>query len=60
MEEKKSRIVIRDLPEDEKIGQEQMKRIIGGAIYVKFKMPEPGDPSPWPYPRPTLPGTIYW
>ena len=58
MEEKKSRIIIRDLPEDEKIGQEQMRKILGGALIKGFKQPQPGEPMPWPYPK--FPGTVYW
>lgn len=61
MEEKKSRIIIRDLPEDEKIGREEMKRVLGGAIRAGFKQPEPDDPiSSWPYPWPKPPWPIYW
>jgi hypothetical protein len=60
MEEKKSRIIIRDLPEGEKIGQEQMKRIIGGAKNLGFKQPEPGEPGYPRWPGPGLPPWIYW
>jgi len=59
MEEKKSRIIIKDLPSDEKVSREQMIRILGGVVYPRFKMPEPGEPVPWPSPWPKSP-IVYW
>jgi len=31
-----SRIKINDLPKDQKIGRDELKRITGGAAYIKF------------------------
>lgn len=36
-----ARIKITDLPKDKKIGKEEMRRVRGGAVYVK--MPGTGD-----------------
>lgn len=61
MEEKKSRIIIRDLSKDEKIDREQMKRIIGGVKNLSYRQPQPGEPGYPPSPFPKGPGPwVYW